>query len=438
MNSPPALLDLDRAEAPEVAALDPREVLEAVVADRRAADRAEAHLLALAVHWVDLHPVTDQAPAATWSAGEQFAVGGRRADCPLAGDGTPGVACFAVEELAGALGLSYAAGLSLVSESVELRFRLPRLWALVQEGSLQAWKARQVARETTHLSRAAVDFVDRHAAVSGRTNRLPRVAQLVQQARLRCDPEQAAEVERAARDQRGVWFDFRDGAVAARVTAALDLPDAVGLDASLAALATTLGRLGDERSLDVRRASALGLLADPQGALDLLAGEPASSRAPVRGGARATLYLHVSPADLATTGSGSVERLGPASLELLGEWLARIGEFTVQPVLDPRRSDAVDRHDPPPWMREVVVLRDRHCVFPGCTADARSCDLDHIEPFVSPETGGPPGQTSADRLACLCRRHHRLKTFRAWRYRRRGDGSYEWTDPYGHVLTVIP
>ena len=29
-------------------------------------------------------------------------------------------------------------------------------------------------------------------------------------------------------------------------------------------------------------------------------------------------------------------------------------------------------------MRDLVILRDGHCVFPGCTTDARDCDLDHI------------------------------------------------------------
>ncbi len=86
---------------------------------------------------------------------------------PLAGDGTPGVAEYAVEELAAALNLSHAAGLALVSEAVELRHRLPRLWALVRDGRLQAWKARQVARATTQLSADAVAFVDRHLAVTG-------------------------------------------------------------------------------------------------------------------------------------------------------------------------------------------------------------------------------------------------------------------------------
>ena len=89
-------------------------------------------------------------------------------------------------------------------------------------------------------------------------------------------------------------------------------------------------------------------------------------------------------------------------------------------------------------MRETVILRDRHCVFPGCPIDARSCDLDHIEPYASPDDGGPPGQTSPANLACLCRRHHRLKTFTAWNYRRLPDGDYHWTNPHGQTFRVNP
>ena len=87
-------------------------------------------------------------------------------------------------------------------------------------------------------------------------------------------------------------------------------------------------------------------------------------------------------------------------------------------------------------MREVVILRDGHCVFPWCTRDARSCDLDHIEPYVPIDEGGPPGQTAPTKLAALCRRHHRAKTARRWRYRRERDGTYTWHGPHGLAFRV--
>jgi hypothetical protein len=97
------------------------------------------------------------------------------------------------------------------------------------------------------------------------------------------------------------------------------------------------------------------------------------------------------------------------------------------------------------WMRELMILRDRHCVFPGCTLDARACDLDHLAPYVPLDQGGPPGQTTPANLACLCRRHHRAKTFAGWRYRRlpaRDDPTdqpgptYEWSSPHLRTYRV--
>jgi hypothetical protein len=38
----------------------------------------------------------------------------------------------------------------------------------------------------------------------------------------------------------------------------------------------------------------------------------------------------------------------------------------------------------------------------------------------------------------VCRRHHRCKTFTRWRYRRRRDGTYQWTDPAGKRFLVVP
>ena len=236
---------------------------------------------------MDLHPATPDHPAASFptqrAGGLADALGPSFFDpAPLAGVGTPAVAEYAVEELAAALNLSHAAGLALVSEAVELRHRLPRLWALVQDGRLQAWKARQVARATTQLSREAVAFVDRHLAVTARTNRVPALGPVIHEARLRCDPDQAAAVEQSALEHRGVWLDHRESTATTLVTARLDTLDALDLDGTVTDLAGLLGRLGDHRDLDVRRASALGMLAHPQRALDLATG----SGEPDRLGAR--------------------------------------------------------------------------------------------------------------------------------------------------------
>jgi len=56
----------------------------------------------------------------------------------------------------------------------------------------------------------------------------------------------------------------------------------------------------------------------------------------------------------------------------------------------------------PSGMRRALVIRDRHCRFPGCDRPPSFCDAHHI---VHWSKGGP---TALWNLSLLCRRHHRL------------------------------
>ena len=222
----------------------------------------------------------------------------------------------------------------------------------------------------------------------------------------------------------------------------LDTPDAQAFHGAVTIIAAELAAFGDTDPLDVRRARAVGILADPQYAIDLLHGLEGT---PTHGGTGALdFYLHLTPADLTGEGAGavSIEKLGAATTHLLADWLARHGavggKVNLRPVLDLSEDRAVDQHDPPPAMREQVLLRDAHCVFPGCRRDSRSCDLDHITPYIAMEDGGPPGQTRPTNLAPLCRTHHRIKTHTTWDYKRLDGGSYTWTAPTGHQYDVTP
>ena len=62
-----------------------------------------------------------------------------------------------------------------------------------------------------------------------------------------------------------------------------------------------------------------------------------------------------------------------------------------------RRTPAV-----PASMRRAVIVRDRHCRFPGCDRPQSWCDAHHVVHW----TNG--GSTALNNLVLLCRRHHRL------------------------------
>lgn len=95
-------------------------------------------------------------------------------------------------------------------------------------------------------------------------------------------------------------------------------------------------------------------------------------------------------------------------------------------------------------LRQAVVARDQTCTFPHCERSADRSDLDHIVPFDHGLDGAarPPGtrgQTRADNLHPLCRRHHLLKTHGGWDVVRDPDsGVTTWIAPAGRVHARPP
>jgi hypothetical protein len=387
---------------------------------------------------------------------------------PLAGPGAPLVAEFAPMELAAVLDVSHEAALALVGDVLDLAHRLPRLWALVRDLRVPVHMARRAAQESRDLSVDAADHADRLLVWQPRRLNPHRVGVLVHEARLYADPDRAVADHDAALETRRVDVRLGQGAPGTgEVFMILDEADALALDRTVTTMAATAGALGHPGSVDVRRAHAAGLLADPQRALDLMAAadsdpdrlddDPrtcaaedsahASSTPFGRGAGEAVIVLHVTDRDLLTGGPSSLPgrdgvarsaALGPVLMERLAGWLVTAGKITVTPVLDVTTIPAVDPHDPPSRMAEAVRLRDETCVYPRCGRPSTACDLDHIEPYVPMDQGGPPGQTRPDSLAPLCRRHHRAKTFGEFTYRRRADGAYEWTMPTGLAVTTDP
>jgi hypothetical protein len=160
------------------------------------------------------------------------------------------------------------------------------------------------------------------------------------------------------------------------------------------------------------------------------------------GGGEVVLVFHVTDRDLLDDRHGVAHSpaLGPILVGQLRSWLLCAGKVTIKPVvdLDPDAHPPVDVHDPPARMAAMVRLRDETCAYPHCGRPSTTCDVDHIDPYVRIEDGGPPGQTRPANLAPLCRRHHRAKTFGDFSYRRLSDGSYEWTLPAGTAVTTDP
>ncbi len=420
--------------------LTPHEVIDRIRAAAEAEQAAAFEQLDLALTWARLHPCpTNQLPA-HWGEPNLH----DETVTPLAGPGAPWVAEFAPADLGAALGISLDAARQRIGDALELRHRLPRLWDLTRDGKVPAWRARLVAQHTRDLSMEAAAFADRLICATPDKLSQVDIPRLVQEARLYFDPDRAVADEEEALARRGVWLRRNGSPATTDLIMTLDTPDAELLDATVTRIAADLKNLGDTDALDTRRARAAGILADPQHALDLMSGREG---APGKQPGVTNLYLHLNLDDLAAdaeggTGAVAVEKLGAATTRLLTDWLARSaaagGRITLRPVIDLGSTNAVDQHDPPEAMRDAVLIRDSHCIFPGCGRDSRSCDLDHVTEYLPMEDGGPPGQTNLANLAPLCRTHHRVKTHSTWIYKRLDNGHYTWTSPTGHQYTVMP
>nr|WP_246044858.1 HNH endonuclease signature motif containing protein [Rhodococcus oryzae] len=102
-----------------------------------------------------------------------------------------------------------------------------------------------------------------------------------------------------------------------------------------------------------------------------------------------------------------------------------------------KTSREAHTYQPSKRLAEIIRTRDGTCRFPNCTARAQDCDLDHTIPFnhANPANGG---LTVEENLACLCRKHHRLKTEGYWTVTQLGSGLLRWTDPHGTITVTEP
>ena len=376
-----------------------------------------------------------------------FTVPGCEHEEPIAGEGAPLVAEFCLAELGTVLGVSTTAAKKLVGHALELRHRLPRLWAQVQSGRVPAWRARSVAEVTIHstpaLTREAAAFVDAQvAAVAGRIG-LAQLDRLVAEAIKRFDlaergpgggsggrlPPCRPAPRHDPRRRRPLRRHHAARGRGRHRRRPRPRPGARPRRRALKALGSTA-------SLDARRAQALGDLARTQTALDL-AGAGAD-RAHLPAAREVVLHAHFDATldDLSTV-FGPTGRLEEGQrlvlLDQVKDWCADSRtKVTVKPVIDLNAHLSTPAYEVPDRIREQVILRDRTCVFPWCTRPARGCDIDHVvphDPDADAEGRPQPGPTESGNLAALCRFHHRLKTHTAWRYRMTAPGASSGPHP---------
>ena len=478
------------------------DLLALAVAQKQAADDADRQLFITIAEWAERHttgalmpdlygtfglPDDDAHTKAENAWVSRFGMPGADTMLELAGPGAPEISEFAVIELAAALGRSTDSGRMLLSDAVEARYRLPKIWQRLLDGQVQVWRIRRVTDLTRGLTQEAAAFVDAHLAHAVHTASFTTVKRLVAEAAARFDPEgcEMEEVDTAASlhvtlDLNTAWSIGTAGGV--HLSGLLDRADAEELEAAIRTVADQLLAAGSTDSLDVRRAKALGYLSRGDLTLDLpdidtdtpapggraatSASEERASRPPTtRRPRQVVLHIHLSEAALKSSPEVDPDT-GMLGLHLarvenhhqtltadaVRDWLAVPGtQVTVKPVIDLADQIAVDSYEIPDRISTRVKLKRPTCVFPHCTRTSARTDLDHIDEYVPPDQGGPPGQTATDTLAPLCRRHHRAKTHPspvpssqagsttvAWDYEQLTPTTWLWTSPHGLRFLVHP
>ena len=242
----------------DVRELGVEDVLDAVETWQIAQRDLEAQIFTAAAHFADLHhPDTRPDRAGGVLPGSERGV-------RLGGAGTPKVLEFAPAELGARIGKSPYAGRALVADALDVRHRLPRLWARVCAGEVPVSYARQVAQKTRELSESGAALVDASVVTSadGRIS-WARFETLVAAKVVEADPAAAAERERLAAEEEFVKVGRSNEHGQKTMYIKSDSGAIIRLFATINYLADALAALGDTDTLDKRRAKALLIMANP-------------------------------------------------------------------------------------------------------------------------------------------------------------------------------
>jgi Domain of unknown function (DUF222) len=430
----------------------------------------EAQRYTQLAHYADLHAPDEE------SDDENSDLPGRERSIRPGGAGTPAVREFAVTDLAVGIHCTSGRADGLLGDALDLRHRMPALFARLSAGEVPAYKVRMVLRAATGASELAARRLDTAVAPVADKIGPKRLEKLVTRVLLEVDPGEADRRAKAAAEHRRVTVvSDQDGD--RRVFAHVDPFTGASFDAAVQHVATMLGNLGDTRCLDARRADALGWLANPLALLALSRrhGQLLSGREPLPwpttsnvqtttdldgdDGLRPGLWLTdmPTPHDLvdpslwptttlvvhidhaawqrwqAMSGGEGVADLkghGPITLDQAFDHL-RHSNVTIKPVvdLDDDLAWATDTGLFTGLLREAVGLANPWNPFPYSDAETR--ETDDIDHTLARSAGG---KTRLDNGGPLRRRLHRHKTFaKGWRVRQPFAGIFLWRSPEGRI-----
>jgi hypothetical protein len=298
----------------------------------------------------------------------------------------------------------------------------------LERGEISYRHARVLADETEALDPVTAAEVTTRVLDSAQHRSAAEFRRTVRRAAIKADPVHAELAAQRAAARRQVTRRAEPDAQASLVLTG----PALGIQTIWTALDLRAAHTTatDKRTLDQRRFDAL---------VDLCAQTPApaaGTRTRGRRGLAPAVYLFADAPTWAGLADEPVELdgYGPIPAGVAREhftnatWRAVVTDTLTGAV----HTVADGTYTPSARTTRELLAQDRRCGFPGCAAAVWFCDADHNTPH---DQGGA---TDSDNCGLLCRRHHRLKTFTRWSWRRTADGSIEWTDPHGRIWDREP
>jgi hypothetical protein len=327
-------------------------------------------------------------------------------------------------EVSCVLGISAHGALDRVALARELHDgRLADTGAAMRQGLISGWRAKVLSEELegcddTAAGKVQADVLSRGANLTfGLFRRAIRTAITTHAA-----PVEAVQRERAVQ-ARKVQLGQPDRYGMTGLFALLPAEGAAALYATLDAAARGVPA-DDARTLDQRRADALvqlGLATGPGGATS---------------GLKPAVNVSVALSTLLGFDEQACELNGEPIPATLARHLAADESGTWRRLLTDERGILLDYgrkvYRPPASLARFVIARDRQCVFPTCTRNAETCELDHQVEWAN------RGGTNADNIAAVSPRHHHAKHDGGWQKKRLPDGATEWTSPTGHHYVKPP
>lgn len=373
--------------------------------------------------------------------------------------------------------------MAFIGEVLDLRHRLPLLWASVVRCEVEEWQARKVARLTHQLSQEQAADVDRAVAWFAGSQPYWKLVDAVEANVLRVDGARAREQYEERRKQRGVWKSQTDDNGLTGIYVRLDPHVARTVYGRVQELADCM----TEGTADERRAAAFGLFGDtaaitrlraqrrqpdlfdeelaqtvaeltpdeePDRVIEESEVHPSLRDRPTRVDVESVLFeaaverivakldpavlvptttmiVHIAAEDLAQDeGVCKVPGIGPVLKSVVGDWLGH-DRVIVRPVIDLNDvPPPVDDYQIPARHRTHALMRNPGSAFPWSTSTS-GLDLDHTVPYQ--HQNSPPGQTSVEGLAPMSRYEHRTVTHGGWQRRKPDPTTMIFRTPHGNV-----